>query len=168
VCRAGGRGHCCCKDLCCPACSPMCETIRTSSQCEGPRGSQHQSTHRHSFDNHVANNNSGGDVVSPAQGSVSPSPSASASVYERDPKSTKTEGSRPVVPTTLSALTRTNRRDPPTQDSALKVENKAGAKQAKENADHSLLNKFTTKVGKNRARRGPSRSTGRRMQYEEP
>jgi len=137
-----------CKDPRCPACGPVRDTIRKSSQRESANGSQ-RTGGNYSFDNptHPGSN----DVTSPPHGSMSPTPSNASSTYEREPKRVKKDDSNSVARPVPSAPDKTpsihRRQPPPNADSVPKPEKKAAEKRlsSKENVDHSLLNSFTVK-----------------------
>jgi E1A/CREB-binding protein len=133
-----------CKDTRCPACGPVRETIRKSTQGANARPSAGQL----SFDNPTS-----GDVVAPPRG-MSPSLSVTSSSYEPQQKRTKIEQPVPaqpissyasphITPSTIGSTQEQNIDIPSSSTAPESVVSKpvpsAGS------ADHSLLNSFTVK-----------------------
>jgi Bromodomain/TAZ zinc finger/PHD-finger len=138
-----------CKDQRCPACGPVRETIRKSSQREGVNGSSRPSSGHMSFDNPM----DGGAPLGP----VPPSPAGSS--YEPQPKRIRSEQDAPMQP--ISSNVESSMSPTPMVSSSVQpapahennasdsnvVAAKVGSKQAPPtgSVDHSLLNSFTVR-----------------------
>ena len=134
-----------CKDTRCPACAPVRETIRKSTQGSSvrpPGGGL-------SFDNP-----SSGDVTAPPRSSMSPSLSVSSSPHEPQRKRTKTE--QPISSDSIPSYTDNNMTTPNTIESATHKAIISSSPAVPENVastgapqigsvDRSLLNSFTVK-----------------------
>jgi Bromodomain/TAZ zinc finger len=135
-----------CKDTRCPACGPVRETIRKSTQ----GASSRPSGGGLSFDNP-----SSGDVTAPPRSSMSPSLSVTSGSYEPQQKRTKTEPSVPsdvvhsyggdsvATPRTIDSM---NVQKAVTSSSTSAPESVASKPLSQMgSADRSLLNSFTVK-----------------------
>lgn len=142
-----------CKDQRCPACGPVRETIRKSSQKEVATGSNNRPSAGHlSFDNPTAS-----DTMAPPS-SMPQSPTSESPSYEPQPKRIKSELDAPLQSISSNVDSSTmlpgalSRSSPNTATHAVNASSKAvagrvGSKSAAPSGsvDHSLLNSFTVK-----------------------